>query len=133
MQRMYGIDLKVSCNTKEVLLKLRENREKHATIVNEAREGYVTKAKIALAQRMEQLEKGKITNLTFSLTVPLNHTSAYDTVIKMLEMHSEPHITLSANEVSQFIEDKWEWSNQFIGSNAMYSRTAALMNNNDEE
>jgi hypothetical protein len=124
---MYGVNLNVVCNTAEVLQKLKDNRDKHSLIVKEAREGYVAKAKAALKTRMNLLEKGEITSLSFDLQPPLNHTSAYNTVIKMLEMHTEATITLGANEVSQFIEDKWEWSKQFLGSNARYSNTAQIM------
>jgi hypothetical protein len=131
MQRAYNLSLTVNCDKQTILSKLRENREKHSVIVKEAREGYLKKAKNALQNRILELEAtpsnvlvGKIVGLNFSLSPPVSHLSAYDTVIKMLELHSEPTIQLSANEVSQFVEDKWEWSERFITSNSVYSQSA---------
>jgi len=119
-----GSNMRVTCKTSEVLKKVRVNREKHSKIVNEAREGYVEKAKTALAEKMEKLKEGKIVQLYFSLQVPEDHTKEYDTVIKMLEMHQNETIELTANEVSNFIEDDWGWKDHFLRNNAVYSQTA---------
>ena len=119
--------MRVMCDRDEVLEKLKENRAKHTKIVKEAREGYVKKAKEALANKLLQLEQGKIVRLQFSLSVPSNHTKEYNTAITMLELHTEDTIELGANEVRQFIEDKWDWQQQFIYGNAAYSGTAAAL------
>ena len=132
MQRMYGVDLKVTCSTRKVLETLYNNRKAHAAIVKEANAGYLEKAEAIMTKGLADLKKGKVIPLSFHLTMPINHLSAYDTIITMLELHNGTEITLSANEVSQFVEDKWEWSNQFLGTNAIYSASAAQMQPLDE-
>lgn len=124
MHGVYGVTMKSTCDTKEVLAKLRENREKHSRIVKEAKEGYLVKAKEAIAAKLELLEKGKIVSLVFGLKMPVDHTGEYDTMIKMLEMHTQPTIELNADEVRQFVLDEWQWMQDFLVSNSPYSGTA---------
>jgi hypothetical protein len=123
--RSYGISMKVTCDTEEVLAQLQRNRGLHAQIVAEARQGYVAQAKKALAKRLDELAAGKVVALTFSLRVPADHTAEYDTVIHMLQMHKAKTIELNADETRQLIEDKWDWSRDFLWSNKGYSETAA--------
>lgn len=119
------IDMEVECDKKMVLEKVRENRNGHAKIVEEARVGFVEKAALMLTAELEKLKKGKTQELSVHLSSPADHTREYDTVIKMLEMHTEPTITLGGEEVRMFIEDNWDWSDQFLAVNAAYSGTAA--------
>lgn len=120
------IDMEVECDKAAVLDKVRSNRAGHAKIVEEARVGFVDKAAALLTAELEKVKAGKISELFVRLEAPADHTREYDTVIKMLEMHTEETITLGAAEVQMFIEDNWEWSDQFIAVNAAYSGTAAL-------
>jgi hypothetical protein len=121
MKHMYGITMKVDCETEEVLEILKKNRAEHAELVEDSRKGYLKKAKETLAKRLEKLESGKVVDLQFSLHLPQDHTAEYDTVIRMLEMHTEETITLSADEVRNLIENKWDWMEAFVASNQVYS------------
>jgi hypothetical protein len=108
----------------EVLATLRTNRETHSTIVREAREGYVEKAKAALAAKLDRLSSGKLVALSFSLRVPLDYTKVYDTAIRMLELHQNDTIELDAAQVRNLMQDEWDWTDQFYGTNAIYSKSA---------
>lgn len=120
-----NIDMEVECDKAAVLDKVRTNREGHAKIVAEARVGFVEKAREVLTEQLDRLKKGKLKELSVHLAPPADHTREYDTVIRMLEMHTESTITLGASEVQMFIEDNWDWSDQFIMANSAYSGTAA--------
>jgi hypothetical protein len=133
MDDLHGMKMRVTCKKDEILERLRINRAKHSKIVKEAREGYVKKAKAELGKKLLKLEQGKLVRLHFTLAVPSNHTKEYDTAIHMLEMHIGETIELGASEVRQFIEDKWDWQQQFIYGNAAYSGTAAAMVDDLEE
>lgn len=122
----FGINMTVICNKNEVLSALRTNRDKHQKIVQEARHGYIDKAKKALKKKLEILEAGKISTLQFSLSPPQDMTEAYDTAIQMLELHREVNVTLSAQEVRQFVQDEWDWASSFLFANSAYSTSAAL-------
>ncbi len=114
----------VRVNTKELVKKLRENREKHEQIVKEARTGYVNKAKMLIATRLEQLNAGKIVSLTFALHMPVSMLSSYDDAIAAFEMHTEETIELTVDDVSNYMRDKWTWKQNFLTSNAIYSKMA---------
>jgi cellobiose-specific phosphotransferase system component IIA len=82
-------DRTISAKTATVLEALKKNLAEHADLVKEAREGYLQKAEVALAKRIQQLREGQVVALTFSLMPPQDHSNSYRTVIKMLELHLE--------------------------------------------
>jgi hypothetical protein len=125
MNRIYNITLKTTCKTEDVLARLRANREEHVKIVEEARVGYIEKAKEALRTRLADFEKGrKGASLAFNLKPPVDNTGEYDTVISMLEMHQGKTIDLNPDEVRQLVLNQWDWTREFLTSNAYYSGTA---------
>lgn len=123
MYMLTGMEIKAK--REDVLAKLRENREQHAKIVVEARAGYIEKAKRELTARLDEANSNKVVSLQFGLRLPVDHTNVYDVAIRMLEMHQEGVITLSAEQVRNLIMDEWEWTEEFLGSNSVYSASAA--------
>jgi hypothetical protein len=109
----------------EALRTLRENKERHRMIVQEARVGYVNKAKGMLSAKLDELANGKITALRFDLQVPEDHTDDYELAIKMLELHSHDHIEMSASDVRTLMMDEWDWLRSFLFTNARYADSAA--------
>ncbi len=129
-------EMSVTVDVKDLLKKLHANRENHAKIVAEAKKGYLTEARKAIAKRMEQLEKGKIVSLHFSLSVPQDFTYVYDTAIEMLQMHQGETVKLNATQVRHLAMDQWDWRDSFLASNSSYSATARSLSNkpqNDED
>jgi len=122
MSAMYG--MRIVASRDEVLATLRKNREGHAQIVAEAREGYVAKAQEALTRRLGQLREGKIVDLSFSLKPPKDHTDEYDTAIAMMELHQDETIALTSEQVRSLIQDKWDWTQDFLVGSAHYSKRA---------
>ena len=116
--------LNIHAKKDEILAKLRTNRETHATIVAEARKGYVERARESLRERLDQLESGKIVSLAFSLEPPQDHSDVYDTAIQMLELATGDVIEMDSTQVRTLVMDQWDWSRQFLTSNAPYSATA---------
>ena len=123
LQQVYGITMRVTCDKIAVLTKIVENRAKHAAIVKEAREGYVEKARAILEEKLTKIKEGKIVDLTINLVPPVDHTAQYDSILTMLRMHTEPTIELGPAEVQHFIEDAWEWTDNFQAVNVRYSKT----------
>jgi len=121
---MNRIDMRVTAVTLDVLHTLKKNRETHAQIVQEAREGYVTAATKALRKRLSQLRKGEIATLQFGLHPPQDYTSSYDTAISMLGLHTGTTLELSAQDVQTLVLDNWDWSDSFLVCNSAYSGTA---------
>lgn len=135
-----GIQMNVTCAKDEILVKLKANLEQHAKLVVEAREGYVKRASTELEKRLAQVKSGKITGLSLVLKAPKDYSSVYKTAISMLTSHTKDVIELSATEYRQLVEDEWDWSHDFFGSNSMYSTgtrqygmTKGLNYGNDED
>jgi hypothetical protein len=114
--------LSIKAKKAEVLATLRKNREEHRAIVIEARAAYCKHAEAALLKKLDAMRSGKVVKLSFSLAVPLDYTTVYDTAIHALEMHTDDTIELSAEQVRNLIEDSWDWTSQFTSSNALYSK-----------
>lgn len=123
MDRLH-IKMTTTVERAKLLETLKANREEHAQIVQEAREGYVDRAAKVLERRLAQLREGHAVSLHFDLYPPLDHTTAYDTTIKMLEWTTEETVTLGADEFRHLVEDEWEWTDSFLERNAVYSQTA---------
>jgi hypothetical protein len=126
--------MKATINREQALATLRTNRERHASIVQEARAGYIDRAQKAVAAKLDQLRSGKVVALRFDLHLPTDHTKTYDTAIRILELHQGDTIEVDAEQVRNLIQDEWEWSGAFLMDNARYSSTAATMvGSSDEE
>jgi hypothetical protein len=124
---MQNINMHSTVSREDLLRKVKANRDQHSRVVQEARDGYIAKAKEALAQRLEQLRTGKLVSLQFSLTPPADYTKTYDTVISMLEWSRDETVALEADEFRQLVLDEWDWTHGFITSNAGSSATAQRM------
>ena len=120
----HTMKMKVSVSKDELLAALRVNRERHGKIFTEAREGYIKRAKVAIERRMEELREGRLVSLDFHLAVPTDYTAAYDTAIRMLELHQDKTIELSAEEVRCLVMDEWDWLGNFLAINKAYSNMA---------
>jgi len=124
------LDMKVTWKTKDVLEKLKANRAEHKAVVEEARDGYLRKARAALESRLGLLAEGKLVQLRFSLSPPQDMTQAYDTAIRMLEGHLDAGgetVELSGSDVRRLIMDEWDWADTWLLSNAHYSGKAASL------
>lgn len=126
LHAIHSIQVEVSVD--EALNALHTCRHAHQAIVAEAREGYLKAATKALRERTKEIAAGKVVPLQFYLPVPVDHTKHYDTVIKMLESHKKPTITLDAAQVECILMDKWDWQHVFTTTNAPYSAIAASRN-----
>lgn len=122
MRVLNGIQIKAEKET--ILAKLHENRARHKTIVEEARAGYVEKAKRALLDKLKEVKEGKIVALTFHLSPPQDYTAVYDTAIRMFELDMGDLVTLNSEQVRNLVMDEWDWTDHFLAANKHYSGTA---------
>lgn len=125
MMGRLGIQMTVRCDVEQLLKTLSENRTRHQKVVEEARQGFLKVAEERLLKQVAQLKEGKIKRISVNLSPPEDMSSAYTTALKMLELHTEDTIELSASEVRMFVEDEWDWADKFWTVNAAYSKTSA--------
>ncbi len=108
----------------KVLTALKENREKHLGIVQEAQLGFREKWEEKLVKALRDLRDGKKVPPTVSLHVPESHVDDFDRVICMLGMSREEQITLTQSEFQSFVMNEWSWAQGFLISNSAYSGRA---------
>lgn len=109
----------------KLLTVLRKNKEEHRSVFLEALEGYKKEVIKTLEDRLMDAKSGKKVNVFIALKEPVDQTKDYDRIIKMLEMSIDTTIELSEHEFSQYVLDDWSWKNQFISTNATYSKKAS--------
>ena len=97
----------VTVSKEELLKVLKENREKHIQIYNDALEGIHVEYKKLLEKELKRLEDGKSVKTSLSIEMPTSHEEQYDEVIEMLEMAVSKEVTLSRHEFQQYVQDKW--------------------------
>lgn len=140
-------DRTINALVAEVLTALRDNLLEHQEIVEEAREGYLSKccdalekALLRIASRLTQVKDGEVLEMRpihfNNLTPPEDHSKEFRTVIKMLELHKaafdaesgnaeeQATIQLKAADVQKYVLNDWSWMDAFLHSNSMYSEKA---------
>jgi hypothetical protein len=104
---------------------LRKNRTAHRKIFLEAQEGFKKAVIEQLEKRLEAARKGQRVDLYIRLNEPVDQTKDYDRAIGMLEMDDNTVILLTELDYKQYVLDDWTWKDQFLHSNAFYSKTAS--------
>lgn len=118
-------NLTITAATLEVLGILRTNRAKHIKIVEEANEGYLKRVREVLERELKKMQEATSpVAVAVFLHAPQDYTREYDVAIRMLELHTEPSVQLTSEQVRQLVMDDWGWKRQFLLSNSAYSETA---------
>ena len=124
MMRMNTIQIRPNVKRVDLIETLKKNLAEHADIVQEAREGYVKKAKIALEKRLEEIRQGKVVALSFTLSPPLDYSEVYKSAIDMLTWHTAEMVELSPQNFNQLVRNQWDWNDNFLTANSFYSTKA---------
>lgn len=120
-------------NKKDLLGKIKANREKHASEFSEAFQGW----RVALAKKANEYIEGFASDLKeftdkekprFIYSSPrlppppINHTDDYDRIITRFEMSLDDTIFLSHSDFDKFVLDQWSWSGEHAHSQLLYVR-----------
>lgn len=106
---------------KSVLLEtLKENRQAHRTIFEEAQIGYRAEAIRLLDKALQDAKAGRKINTYVRLDAPIDQTKDYDRAIKMIEMSVDENIEISETDFACYILDDWNWKHSFMTTNAFY-------------
>jgi hypothetical protein len=104
---------------------LEKNRKEHRAIFVEAQAGFKNAVVKQLEERLKAARENRHVELFIRLNEPVDQTSDYDRVIKMLELSTEETVELNEQDFSQYVEDNWNWRHQFLVTNSAYSETAS--------
>lgn len=103
-----------------VLAKLRENREGHRAVFEEALDGYHKTVVEHLEEALANAKGGKKYTPSIYLPEPQDHTRDYDRVIALLDMSLDDELELSVGEFAQYVLDDWGWKGDFITTSSNY-------------
>ena len=106
----------------KLLLILKKNRSEHREVFLQAQKTFRVVAIKALDAQLKAARKGRpfeLANLV-RLTAPEDHTADYDRSIQMLDMSVETEIVISEQEFQNYVQDIWNWSREWAGSNMRY-------------
>lgn len=128
-----GIKMRdVKVRRKELLEKIKDNKEKHIKEYEEAVRGYkqaalneIQKGMDKLRKQVENLEGGEMIRLaavSFSLPYPESHEKDYNQVIAMLEMSVDEELTIKSDEFACYVMDDWDWMPLFKDITSNYRR-----------
>lgn len=126
--------MKIAVDRTTLIEKLRENRETHRSIFEEALTGYQEKALEELESKIEAIRSNgrKPISLFIHLPAPEDHTDDYDRVIGLLEWGVDDVVNLDDKEYANYVNDDWNWKQNWLISNSAYSVTAASLAGDDE-
>lgn len=111
----------VTIKKDELLTVLADNRDRHRDKFLAAQEAYRAKVIEILDARLADAREGREIDMHFKMPVPQDHTSDYDTEIRMLEMEVSDEVTLRDHEFEQLVMDNWSWTPAFAATNAVYA------------
>lgn len=99
---------------------IRANRTKHNDTYEAAKTAYAEKGVELLKKLIQKLEKGETLRPYLNLPEPENHVDDYDRAIQMLELDSRDTIELNEQEFRQFVQDEWDWKQNWLTSTSSY-------------
>ena len=105
----------------QLLKALRENRDKHRAVFEEAMEGYRTQAIKILEEHIERIKANKPEQVRITLPMPEDHTDDYDRVIQMIEWSLDAEVWLDGHEFDQYVRDEWGWKAAFLATASTYT------------
>lgn len=95
----------IKVKKRDLLEKIRANKENHKKEYEEAVSAYRIEAKKQLNQQKKALEKGDL-NIHLNLVAPVNMESEYDKLIQIFEWEVEDHVELSTGEFNEYVLDE---------------------------
>lgn len=112
----------VTVNKEDFLTRVRENRDNHRAVFEEALEGYRKRLMLELEHRVCDVKRGRVINQYIGLPEPEDHTDDYDRILTMVEMSIDGTVDLSENEFAMYVMDQWDWKQSFTESTYRYVR-----------
>ncbi len=146
MRRQTMGELKFSYKRTDLLARVEQNRDTHATAYMLAMEGYwvaiaerateTAKAAKSLAKKAQDeavtwkdAKKPSDPSLALPspsiLPRPEDHRGDYDRVIDMLKLAQDESIELDEEQFAMYVRDEWEWKANFTATSMSYSNNRA--------
>lgn len=103
-----------------LLAKIRTNRDEHRSMFLKAQERYRDAMVVELERSLQEARDGKPIRRSFTLPVPEDHTTDFNTAIEMLEWEQGDEIVLDHRDFARYVQNRWEWAASFTANTASY-------------
>jgi hypothetical protein len=104
----------------DLLETVRENRIKHETEYKEALAIWRADCISKMKQNLEDAENNREVVTYIELQKPVDYIKDYDRLISMLEWTEDESVELGAHEFDQYVNDNWNWKEDFSILNSAY-------------
>lgn len=113
---------------KALIEALKKNRKGHDALFQKALAGWkkaVAKASQAVLDAKDSPDEilKRLRDLNSHGRCPMDQTKEYDTAISMLDMTTDEQIELTQHQYQCYVEDDWDWKDEWMGSNSAYTET----------
>jgi hypothetical protein len=113
---------KITVKKSELLEALRENKDRHRKIFDEAQKNFRQRIIEELDQRLTDAQEGRKINLSFNFPEPEDHTKDYDRVIRMVEMSQDDTLDITQPDFAQYVMDDWDWRRAWVANTLSYTQ-----------
>lgn len=110
----------IKVNVEQLLGILKTNREQHEQDYKESVENYLGLAGEEIAEMLQDIKDGYLPKSSIKALRPVEYLKQYDQAIAMLQMHTEPLITLGTKDYTHLVEDEWDWKTHFAANTLSY-------------
>lgn len=97
------------------------NRQGHKAQYEKAFAGYQKECMEILQANLESLRSDRGHIVRFMEHPPSDHTVDYERVLAMLDLEVERTVELTEREFAQYVQDDWDWKEQWMSSNTKYT------------
>jgi hypothetical protein len=113
----------------DLLAKVRENRQNHIDMRQEALDGFRREAEAELKKTMGLLREMTLDKCPKDVSVrlypPQDHTKDYDQAIRMLEATIAEEVALESYDFARLVEDDWSWTEGWVTHNKKFSSSVS--------
>ena len=112
--------MQTKMNKSDLASIIEANKVKHKESYEKAFAGFKATVEKALQTNLENIKKGKKINVYVNEAVPVDHTEDYDRALDMITHNIDSYVILNAEDYSRYVQDNWQWKQQWNTSNAKY-------------
>ncbi len=119
---------KMKFSVKMLKEKLLENKNKHIEEFNRAKIDYRDAIQVSLESNLKKLKKNQLDISKYFSVVfhaPISHENDYQIVLDMLDLCLDEYLELDHNEFRNYIQDNWDWKQNFTTQNSLYASAKA--------
>lgn len=115
----------ITLSKKDLIAKIKENKENHIKEYNEAIIAYKEEAQKQIDKAIKDLEESSL-KINMYLITPVNISDEYDKVIEMFNWEIKDEIILTQSEFNEYVHDDTQTSKSASLSNTSYNRSKSI-------